>query len=238
MLVNDQNELVGTDKVDEASLFHIFYPDDGDHPYEFMLGYYGKEGKIHNPKGVCDVRSKTEELAPSAKYLGAKLSMFGRTGDPLELKYNVYQKHARFVLHSRLVDRMPRQSVDTNEWLNGERFFINCVRRWFKVNGYVALKWQDAMGYRSLCVPSVKHEDKPDTWMLFRLERRIKKAKAKPAAEGGEGGEGEGGEKEGAEGSGAGGSKLVGPTTDDRYEAWMQTGYNRIYGKEDEAQQS
>ena len=95
-----------------------------------------------------------------------------------------------------------------------------------------------AMGYRSLCVPSVKHEDKPDTWMLFRLERRIKKAKAKPAAEGGEGGEGEGGEKEGAEGSGAGGSKLVGPTTDDRYEAWMQTGYNRIYGKEDEAQQS
>lgn len=64
--------------------------------------------------------------------------------------------------------------VDLTAWtLSRDVFFINCSRRKFKRDGYLCVKQldRDSQGdiYTTACIPSLKHHNDVDTFMLFRL---------------------------------------------------------------------
>ena len=47
--------------------------------------------------------------------------------------------NACFALHDRVFDGQ-YEPVDTRSWLLGEEFYVNCSRRRFRWDGYVAVK--------------------------------------------------------------------------------------------------
>ena len=158
----------GTDKSAEASLFSIFPTDDGDHPFEFYIGWNGAQGD--------------EEIEPAFRYLDAPLDIKGCNSGPLSLKSQTKKQYSRFSIRGRL-SGMINSNVDLQEWVKGkDSFFIKCSRRYFRTNGFVAMRMQhshilsnvlkqtqDPTEYRTCCVSSKKKHNERDTWMVFRL---------------------------------------------------------------------
>ena len=134
-----------------------------------MITYYGEDkDALMRPKGTLDPMSKEEPLAPLPLYLDGSVSLLGYSEGPLEVKPNVTEENARFVIYSRVFD--VTAPVDVNEWELGEQFFINCSRRRFRWDGYIAVSAIKTQGeYTTSIVPSQQVHNGVDTWMLFRL---------------------------------------------------------------------
>ena len=167
-----------TKDLNQASLFYILPDDDGKHVYEFRIGW-----KISNSRERLIKRTKSilhpntvSDLEPLCRYLDAKVNVTGRNPGPLQLKSGVDISHCRLTLQSRLIGRS-KAPIDIKVWASGkEEFFINCVRRRLKVDGYIAVKQtlagrerQTEERYTTACVPKQACHNERDMWMLFRL---------------------------------------------------------------------
>ena len=171
--VEDSNRIIATPEVENASKFFLTSTDDEEYPYEFMICYYGEdidEDTLVQPiaKGRIDPISKKERVTPLALYLNGTASILGYNEGPLEVKPNVHEENARFVLHNRVFDGQYKP-VDFNSWMLGEEFFVNCSRRRFRWDGYVAVKKTKLLDFIVGIVPSQKHHNGVDTWLLFHL---------------------------------------------------------------------
>ena len=167
--VDDSNKVSATPDVATASIFFLTSTDDDEHPHEFMIAYYGEDkDALMRPKGTLDPMSKEERLAPLPQYLDGSVSLLGYNEGPLEVKPNVAEENARFVIYNGVFDVFAPVAV--KEWELGEQFFINCSRRRFRIDGYVAVSATKTTGeYATSIIPSQQSHNGVDTWMLFRL---------------------------------------------------------------------
>ena len=170
-----------TTDLNQASLFYILPDDDGKHVYEFRIGWKitsNRERLIKRTKSILHPDT-VSDLEPLCRYLDAKVNITGRNPGPLQLKSGVDDSHCRLTLHSRLIGKS-KAPIDIKVWASGkEEFFINCVRRRFKVEGYIAVKRalegrersgrQTEERYTTACLPKETCHNERDTWMLFRL---------------------------------------------------------------------
>ena len=169
---DDNFAIEATRKVENASLFYVIPSDDGDHPYEFIIGYYGDEPtQPLTPISAASSLGKTR-VEPVARYLSAPVNIAGENSGPLHLQYEVQEKRSRLTLLSRLVKGY--SPVDTRAWVSGrDLFFINCARRAWRKDGYVCVKLITGRGQQprliTACVSSVKSNNEHNLWMLFRL---------------------------------------------------------------------
>ena len=188
------SKVMGTTKREQASLFYVIPTDEGRHPHEFYIGYMGDEmDALHLPKGPANPISKVKQLAPIPQYVMAELNMLGRCDGPLEVSAGAYRNQVRFSLHNSAAKKSAalRTSVDTGKWAQGEGFFINCARRVFKLDGYIAMTKAEDPGstnkagngtnmemteiqkagpqYSTACLTSIKNHNSKGTWMVFRL---------------------------------------------------------------------
>ena len=138
---------MGTAAVGNASLFYIIPTGDMHHPSDFLIAYYGKE--------ECDRKLVTnvydefaalrKEVPQLPKYLASDSNIFGSSDGPLKLHSTVLVQQARFSLHSRVQPSFPfmmclSTPVSIGNWIEGEKFYINCSHRSFKIDGYIAMK--------------------------------------------------------------------------------------------------
>ena len=161
--------VIGTDDPAEASLFSIFPTDDGDHPFEFYIGWNGAKNEegSENPNGPDCADSESEKIEPAFRYLVAPLDILGRNHGPLYLNSHTEKSHSRFSIRSRLRGLI-NSNVDLQGWVKGnDSFFIMCTRRYFRNDGLVAMQLGGT--YRTCCVSSTKRHNERDTWMVFRL---------------------------------------------------------------------
>ena len=167
--VDDSKRVIATPEVENASIFFLTLTDSEEYPYEFMICYYGEdEDALMRPKGTLDQITKEVCIAPLPLYLNGAASIFGYNEGPLEVKSNVKEENTRFVLHNRVFDGQ-YEPEDFNSWLLGEEFYINCRRRRFRWDGYVAVKKTKLLDFIVGIVPSQKYHNGVDTWLLFRL---------------------------------------------------------------------
>ena len=166
--------LSATTDLKQASLFYILPDDDGKHVYEFRVGWKitnSREKLLKRTKSILHP-DKVSDLEPLCRYLDAKVNIAGRNPGPLELKSGVQNSHCRLTLHNCLIGGN-KAPIDIKVWASGkEEFFINCARRRFKVDGYIAVKRAMERGeerYTTVCVPKETCHNEYDTWMLFRL---------------------------------------------------------------------
>ena len=168
----DNNYAVeATRDIRHASAFFVFPNEDGGHPYEFIIGYYGDSRRVL--KRTKSVLSSTPHTAmePIARYLHTPVNLLGQNSGPLHLKNHVLATESRLTLHSRLLkDYNP---VDIAPWVDGrDVFFINCARRKAKLDGYICVKLVTRGGrpeLRTSCVTSKRSHNERNIWMLFRL---------------------------------------------------------------------
>ena len=163
-----------------ASLFYIFPNDDGLHPYEFRIGWAGDnlERQLkHNPSLHALHPDTPGYMEPLFRYLDARVGFYGSNPGPLYLKSELHNQHSRLSLHNRVIGNN-KAATDTKVWSYGnEEFFINCARRRFKKDGFVAVKRiRVRTGHRqveerfvTMCLPNEKYHDEQNVWMLFRL---------------------------------------------------------------------
>ncbi len=111
------------------------------------------------------------------RYLDARVGFFGNNPGPLYLKSELHNQYSRLSLHNRVIGDN-EAPTDTRVWTYGnEAFFINCARRRFKKDGFIAIKRisvrtrQGQMEERfvTVCLSSEKYHDERNVWMLFRL---------------------------------------------------------------------
>ena len=160
-----------TRNIRNASLFYVIPNDDGENPYEFVLGYLGDNRSL--------LKRATSTLTPLSKaqvqglhrYLNARVSVSGGNPGPLHLQHHITESDSRLTLQNRLMKKS--KPVDTAAWVQGrETFFINCARRRLKRDGYICVKAIQTRGQVELitaCVPSTSFHNDRNTWMLFRL---------------------------------------------------------------------
>ena len=171
--VNQENDFAveATTEIHNASLFFIIPNDDGIHPYEFLVAYYGE-----NRKGLRRVMSTLSPLThkyvdPIPRYLSAPVDVLGHNSGPLHLKDEVGEKDSRLTLHSRLVG--PKTPIDTRNWVTSrDQYFINCSRRRFRVDGYISVnrvRRGREYTYHTACKASLKEHNNRNVGMLFRL---------------------------------------------------------------------
>ena len=139
----DTRQVQGTTKIEDASLFYIIKTDSSRHLHEFYIGYVGnKLSVLELPKGPANPMSKSKgALAPIPHYVTADPGRMGSSNQPLGVTAGMHKNRARFTLHSSMVRKyaFTRAPVDTDKWAEGGGFFINCSRRMFKLDGYVAM---------------------------------------------------------------------------------------------------
>lgn len=161
-----------------ASFFYIFSNDDGVHPYEFRIGW-SSDGEKHLLKRTrSTLRPDTPgHLEPLFRFLDARVSTFGNNPGPLHLKSELHSSHSRLTLHNRVIGDN-KAPIDTRVWGYGNKeFFINCARRRYKRDGFIAVKRisvRTAPGrieerYVTMCLPHEKFHNEQNVWMLFRL---------------------------------------------------------------------
>ena len=154
--------------IQHASPFYIMQREDRDNHNEFLIAYHKEFG----------ARMKTADQASGEqaipRYLESPVTVFGFNTGPLKMKHNVKEEQCRYVLHDRL--RHNLTAVDVTDWISGsETYYINCSRRWFARDSYLAVKKvQGARGARdeptfiTCCFPSIDyHSD--NVFMLFHL---------------------------------------------------------------------
>ena len=165
------NAVGATEDAAAASLFYIFPNEDGKHPYEFILAFYG-DGRSAVKRATSTLIPDTSHIVdPIPRYMSAPVNVLGYNAGPLKLSFTASHSSSRLTLHSRLVkDYTP---IDIKNWVNGkEAFFLNCARRLMKRDGYVCVKRQRQHRLTTACVPSTSSHDETNTWMLFRLLHR------------------------------------------------------------------
>ena len=142
-MTKDPQEVQGTTEIKDASLFYIIKTDSSRFPHEFYIGYVGNDlSDLELPKGPANPISKSKAaLAPIPQYITADLKMVGSSNQPLGVTAGTHKNHARFTLHRSAVRKyaFTRTPVDTDKWAEGGGYFINCARRMFKLDGYVAM---------------------------------------------------------------------------------------------------
>lgn len=160
-----------------ASYFFIIPNDDGIHPYEFRIGW-ASDGEKQLRRTRSSLRPDTPgHLEPLFRFLDAHVNIFGSNTGPLYLKSELHSSHSRLTLHNRVIGDN-KAPIDTKVWGYGnEEFFINCARRSFRKDGFIAVKRitvRTAQGrieerYVTICLPHEKHHNEQNVWMLFRL---------------------------------------------------------------------
>ena len=175
--VDEDHQVIGTESLEEASLFYIIPTEDAYHPSDFLIAYYGKH--ISDRKRVMNVNdpfSKLRHAPPLPFYLTSNSSVFGSCSGPLHLRSTVLVQEARFSLHSRVQLSFAcmmclSTPVSLSSWIEGEKFYINCSQRSFKVDGYIAMKRQESdPKYKTITVPTMKDpSNSKNIGMLFRL---------------------------------------------------------------------
>ena len=166
--VDDTKKVIATPNVESASIFFLSSTDDKDIPQEFMISYYGEDKNVlMKPKGALDQLSKEESLAPLPCYLDGPVSIFGYNSGPLQLKPNVKEENARYVLHNRVFEGYHPATVKS--WEQGEEFYINCSRRRYRWQGYVAVKKTNTTDFMTTIVRYRNKHNGVDMWLLFRL---------------------------------------------------------------------
>ena len=157
-----------TTDITDASLFYIVPNDNGDHPYEFYVTYICDQQHIYSPYSGRDSAVDINLVAPIARYLDAGVNAFGFNNGPLRLKHSVKHRHCRLVLHSRISEESTPVSISA--WSSGnDAFYINCVRRRLKRDGYICLKRHRHDRFITACLPNTSMHDEHNFFMLFRL---------------------------------------------------------------------
>ncbi len=174
------NSVYGTPSPEEASLFHIIPTGDSKYPSEFFIVHWqGNRSRLTN---VTDplVRSRAK-MTNLPLYLTTNTGIFGQSEGPLQLKSTVLTNQARFCLHSRVQSTFAcmmclSTPVSLNDWIEGEQFYINCSRRAFKIDGYIAMvklasegQVQKTYQYKTVTLPSISDPSSSAKGMLFRL---------------------------------------------------------------------
>ena len=166
--VDDSNKVIATPDVESASMFFLSSTDEEDIPEEFMISYYGEDKDVlMKPKGTLDPLSKEEPLGALPLYLDGPVSLFGSNSGPLEVKPNVKEENASFVLHNRVFEGY--QAAAVKSWEQGEEFYISCSRRRFRWDGYLAVKKTNTLDFMTVIVPYQENHNGINTWLLFRL---------------------------------------------------------------------
>ena len=165
-------EILGTKEIEEASPFCVETTASPVHKLEFYIQYYH-----------CGRRY----------FVLCNGDLFGNNAGPLTAtKDNVYND-SHYVLHSQKRHRkislgtlrfpfttMPctYDPSPVDEWRIGDEFYINCSRRRFKVNGYLAMeRYKHAQatqtnGYKLVSVGVPESVEKERVCALFSLVSR------------------------------------------------------------------
>ena len=161
-----------------ASFFYIIPNDNGAHPYEFRIGWAGDKIERHLKRKPSILRPDTPgHLEPLFRYLDARVGFFGNNPGPLYLKSELHNQYSRLSLHNRVIGDN-KAPTDTRVWSYGnDEFFINCARRNFKKDGFIAIKritvrtggGQMEEHFVTMCLPNEKFHNERNVWMLFRL---------------------------------------------------------------------
>ena len=174
-MVNADNHysVEATRDIKQASAFFIFPNEDGGHPYEFVIGYYGDSPKVLKQKASILIHTPWPEMNPIPRYLHAPVGVLGNNFGPLHLKNHMLESQSRLTLDNRLLKHYT--PVDIAPWVDGrDVFFINCARRRAKRDGYICVKSVTSRRggrpeLRTGCVPTKRSHNERNTWMLFRL---------------------------------------------------------------------
>ena len=161
--------------MNEASLFSIIPTDNGDHPYEFLIGWQGDGHRALKRFNPSLSHEKQFQEPKVKRYLDSNVNILGRNSGPLYMRSGTNEHNARFSLRSRLIRKHP-PPVDLREWVLGkDQFFIKCARRFGRIDGFLAMKMTASRGdvrqpeFTSMCVSSVQSHNDRDTFMLFSL---------------------------------------------------------------------
>ena len=175
--INERNgySMEGTRQATQASLFYVIPTDNGEHPYEFLIGWVGDSRRQLQRNSSTFSQKRGSHRTKMMKYLDAHVNILGRNSGPLQMRNDMVEANARFSLRTRLY-RYKSNPVDLREWVSGkDRFFVHCSRRGkLRIDGYLAVKRAPRGGdveseYTSVCVSSIKHHNEVDTFMLFSL---------------------------------------------------------------------
>ena len=160
-----------TAEVTKATHFQIIPSDDKYN--EFYIAYHEEKGKVLRKRRYSIFHS-SDSGSTAALYLDAPVSVRGRNNGPLYMSDTVSDESSRFVLHSRIIhNKVSPVSIST--WTNGtEMFYLNCSRRKFRIDGYLAIKrvrqrGNDEDTYITACMSSRKYHDSSNVHMLFQL---------------------------------------------------------------------
>ncbi len=182
----NNNTVYGTTSPEDASLFHIIPTGDSKYPSEFFVVHWqGNRSRLTNINDPV-VRSRTKKTNLPL-YLTTNTGLFGQSEGPLQLKSTVLTNQARFCLHSRVQSTFVcmmclSTPVSLSDWIEGEQFYINCSRRAFKIDGYVAMvklasddETQKTYQYKTVTLPSISDPSSSTKGMLFRLHPPLAK---------------------------------------------------------------
>ena len=164
------------DNIKEASQFYILpTADSKGHPYEFYIAYYDNlPPTSHSSSGM---------LGPIARYLQAPCNIRGTNQGPLSVCHHGAQSNCRFAIHSRLVlgNAVP---LALPSWTTGrEIFFINCLGRKYRKDGYLCVRQSQGSNYITSCVSGTSAHNGYSMFMLFRLLPGSYRTKGFPGAD-------------------------------------------------------
>ena len=151
--------------IKEASQFYILATDNKGHPYEFYIAYYDNI----SPTSHSSDGTNPTALGPIARYLQAPCSMRGTNQGPLSVCHHGAQNNCRFAIHNRLVsgNAVP---LALPSWTSGrDIFFINCLGRKRRKDGYLCVRQSQGSKYVTSCVSGTSAHNGYSIFMLFRL---------------------------------------------------------------------
>lgn len=98
--VNERNSFAveGTRQAAQASLFFIIPTDNGDHPYEFLIGWQGDGHNVLRRNNASLSHDKQINEPKIFRYLDAHTSILGRNTGPLYMRNDIDEHSARFSL--------------------------------------------------------------------------------------------------------------------------------------------
>ena len=189
----ETHQVVGTDSEANASLFFITPTEDANHPSEFFITHYEKEFNEDEHFNEDDPFIKMQiKKSQCPWHVASNGNMLGFCSQPLDLKSTVRTQHARFSLHSRVQQSFAfmtclSTAVSLGDWIDGEEFYINCSRRSFQIDGYIAMKRQQypfgpygAYTYKTQTVATMKDPSLgKGIGMLFRLSKKRRKPQSR-----------------------------------------------------------
>lgn len=175
------NAVLATRDISLASEFNIIPNDDQGGTNEFYIIFNKPNEDLCHTDVLARKYSVLESSASCSTksiglYLHAPVSICGDNPGPLFVCDIVTQKTSRFALNDRVVSDKGLNPVSLESWTNGsEMYYINCSRRPFRRDGYVAIKKIDDVTrerYVTVCVSNTHSHDNENIWMLFRLLSR------------------------------------------------------------------